>query len=982
VTRRRLRDRRGLLDGLRWGGGLTAALALVALMAIGPAPARADAPTDSYNQMTGGGSTSSALTVKWADGLLNAQNQPITNDTTDRSPDSDRSAASPTSPLSFMYGDFKNLAVTVSQTENITHQGITVSWTGGLPTVGGTGNYYENFLQIMECYGDSASGPSPEGCEFGSDHMLQPANYGITERTGLFCGAGTVPSTTNPPGGMYPYQFGCDPYEPTTETPAHCDPTPGSTQTCATDNFFIPFVSADDPTNQIYGTVNLPKEFDRFNSNEIQAAATAANGTGTRQFETLTANQSPGLGCGEVEPGGQTRNCWLVIVPRGKYEPNGYQVDPDGSNTQINTSPLSAGNWAQRIQIHLDYAPLASTCPPNVVPDQMVGSQVVYRAVASWQQALNQAAQCARVFSFTASTENEATTQLATGGAGTAGLAFTTIPIGSETARHGGSPPTLPNILYAPVAVTALDFGFNINRGAAGADTTPVNLTPSLVAKALTQVYKQDLPDYDPPRVPGPAWVQNNPLNITLDPSFTALNPTSVVSQDPDLHTLAPLLVGDLSADNQRVWNWIQADSATASWLDGKSTSNPVTVDPDYVSLDLGSNASMDSFPEAYTGTITCADVASPTECGSKGTAKLNSEDMIPVETNFDQATAAVLAGSNPTLLRDWLPLINGPDNKLGWWNAIGSEPPGAAFMWTMADMPDLAAYGIVSAALCDSSGAHCVQPSTASVTTAVNAATKDSAGLLEVNPADVPAGGYPLTDVVYAAISTDQPASVLSNYADFVSYAAGQGQTAGSAPGDLPPGYLPLPANLQAQAKSVVQQLRAIASPSPSPSTSKSASSTVRATHSATATGSATHSAAPTPVVSKTSSNPGSGSQSSTPQSTASMTQSSNSGGTTGNGATTGSGGTSASSATASATSSASVGASATPSPAAAGPSISPPGAELVSGTTPHVNVGGIRAALVIVLIIGAAGAVGGSALRFGSLAQLSQFRRRISRR
>ena len=33
---------------------------------------------------------------------------------------------------------------------------------------------------MMECYGDSASGPSPEGCEYGSDGMLGTAT--ISER--------------------------------------------------------------------------------------------------------------------------------------------------------------------------------------------------------------------------------------------------------------------------------------------------------------------------------------------------------------------------------------------------------------------------------------------------------------------------------------------------------------------------------------------------------------------------------------------------------------------------------------------------------------------------------------------------------------------------------------------------------------------------------------------------------------------------------
>ena len=53
----------------------------------------------------------------------------------------------------------------------------------------------------------------------------------------------------------------------------------------------------------------------------------------------------------------------------------------------------------------------------------------------------------------------------------------------------------MPKILYAPVAVTALDFGFNIDEGGVGQVNTPVKLTPQLLAKALTQVYQHDLPD-------------------------------------------------------------------------------------------------------------------------------------------------------------------------------------------------------------------------------------------------------------------------------------------------------------------------------------------------------------------------------------------------------------------------------------------------------------------------------------------------------
>ena len=185
MTALRLGRTRGQLVGMRRGGALMAVLALVGLATLGlPGAARGASPTDSYNQMTGEGTAASSLTVNWTQGLLNAQNQAITAPGNELSPNSDRSSSNPTSPLKFMYDDFKNLQVTVSQTQNIGHQGITVKWTGGVSSrVGITPQ--ADFLQMMECYGDPTTGlPNPEDCEYGSTGMLgaQAVNPGIGDR--------------------------------------------------------------------------------------------------------------------------------------------------------------------------------------------------------------------------------------------------------------------------------------------------------------------------------------------------------------------------------------------------------------------------------------------------------------------------------------------------------------------------------------------------------------------------------------------------------------------------------------------------------------------------------------------------------------------------------------------------------------------------------------------------------------------------------
>ena len=88
------------------------------------------------------------------------------------SANADRTSATPSSPDSFMYSHFKTLQVSVSQTQDIGHQGISVSWTGGEPTDQLGGTIQANFLQMMECWGDASTGPDPEQCEYGSPGLL------------------------------------------------------------------------------------------------------------------------------------------------------------------------------------------------------------------------------------------------------------------------------------------------------------------------------------------------------------------------------------------------------------------------------------------------------------------------------------------------------------------------------------------------------------------------------------------------------------------------------------------------------------------------------------------------------------------------------------------------------------------------------------------------------------------------------------------
>ena len=938
---------RRLLSRMRWGGALVAGVATVALVSL-PGVARAEGPGS--DPVSPGGATDSAIIVKWTDGIRDNTNAPIA------SANADRSSANPQSPLSFMYKDFQTLQVSVNQTKGIGRQGITVTWTGGVPTLG-FGVAQANYLQMMECYGDASTGPTPDQCEYGTQLPSSPVPQGVNDRSGFLCPPNAVPSTSKPPPGLDGGNSeGCDTQEPGTSVPSHIDPC-----ACHFGQFYVPFTPVTDPTHPDYKQ-GSQQYFSPANTNEVQAAFTHGDGTGLQVFQTLTGAQAPGLGCG-LQDNNQPRGCWLIIVPRGQYEPNGALYNRFGNPGALATSPLSASNWAQRIQIHLDYAPPPQFCSIGTPIRSTVGTQLITRAMQSWQLALNQAANCAKVYSFSATIESTSTSSLndPTG----AGLAFTTIPIGSEATRTGGSPPpNLPKILYAPVAVTALGFGFNIAVDG-GFVSTPMKLTPRLVAKALTQAYLSEIPDYLPSDTtdwPGPAWVRGNPDTIVADPKFQALNPS--VTDHAIGGPLPPLIVGDHSALNQQLWHWIQASPAAKSWLGGAAdATDNVGADPDYQAYSLGTDPTIDWFPRAYKK---CYDGGPVPNANPPREKTLCSLDKLPYSTNFDFSMTNVVARTNLGYTSQWDDNIQSPDNQPGYWDKQAQQAPLATFTWAFADTSNIDYYGVIPAQLCDDLGGNCVGPTGDSLTAALNSAKPDSGGLLQVDPANPGTGAYPLTQVVYAAVRTNQSGAALTDYATLIADAAGSGQITGSSPGDLPPGYLPLTDSLKAQAQSVVTQLQALASGSQSPSASPTASPSPSASTSTTTSGDLGGNGSTTPAVGTTSA-PGQGATAGTGG--GATTAAGGSGGGTGAG---GGGATTATSPAAVPRPSPGAGSLPASGPhptptvgaAAGGPVILPAASKAAEGITGATAVGIVHWVLLALIIAGCASAVVGTAL------------------
>ncbi|MEU7870097.1 hypothetical protein [Dactylosporangium sp. NPDC049140] len=755
----------------RLASGLAAAVAALGLFALGPVdPARAADPSD---QITGNGITDSAVTVRWKDGLLGADNKTVVK------------ARDSADPYAFMHDDFKDLEVTVGQTRNLVHQAIKVTWKGKPMK----GLFNANYLQLMECYGDAAEGPQPEQCQFGAEGLKQDKTGGanIGTRKGNVCDIHR-PSTTEPPAGVGLAPFlGCDPAEdPAAPGYSHHDPA-GST-----DTYTVPFVPVG-TTNKLYQPIKWP--FSKSNSNEIQEAGTRTDGTGDLYFNALTQTEAPGLGCGEALNDGKARDCWLVIVPRGEYEPNGWKLQDIDAASIMQESPLGAASWAQRIQIRLGYSPIERACGIGGVKQrQTQGTELISHAFYSWQLALNTGANCQKVYGFTRAPEASNTSQL---GSDTGkGLAFTTVPIGSEAERAGDTPPQLPPLAYAPVAVSAVTFGFHVNL-TDGYVSTPIKLTPRLVAKGLTQSYKSDLTDSRDNGGQGPDWARQNPAFMTSDPEFMKVNPG--LPFRPGSSLMSPLLTAEHSGVIRQVWAWVLSDASARAWLGGERDEYGMIVNDDYRKLNLAASPT-DLFPRVNT----CFNTGAPGE-KIPDRCTLN---LLPYMENYDESASRVRAANNPQGA-DWNPNISSPQNTAGWWE-VGQpiEFPGQIFMWGVMDSASLANYGVVPAQLCKSDGTGCVSPTTTSISTAVGAAKADGSGLLQVDPAAAGNGGYPLVAVTYAAVRKTQDAEALADYAALIKFAVNEGQTPGVEPGQLPHGFLPLPQSLRTTAMSVATAL------------------------------------------------------------------------------------------------------------------------------------------------------------------------------
>ncbi|MFF3841783.1 hypothetical protein [Streptomyces sp. NPDC001930] len=648
------------------------------------------------------------------------------------------------------YDDFSKLEVTVHQTRNLRGQGVRVTWKGGKPTH----LQSTDFLQVMQCWGDDPAGPDREQCQFGAA-ARGASNYGS------FVAGRVVP-------------VGSDPLEKEYDEEIPDPNVPGSKTTP-----FVPFKPVSGPPTT---SVTDWTYFSSSDTNEEPFLVTQPDGTGEVGFSLQSTREAPHLGCGDpvgtgTKPKG--RGCWLVVVPRG-------HLDPDGtaSSNRVHSSPLSTTNWNQRIVFPLDFLPVGDPCPADKSERRMTGSELVTDAVTSWQSAL-----CAGAptrFTFSQRGEELARSSLLSPTSTSPGLGFTVEPV--EGGEEAG-------FVHAPVAVSGLTVGFFWEADKIGL-VRDLRLNQRLLAKLLTASYPYDvrlLTD----KAPAPDHLKDNPVSILKDPEFLKLNPVfEEVRQAPANYPGGIILSAERSDSIRIIWKYLRSNSDARAFLEGKPDPWGMKVNPYFKDLGLATTGA-DEFPKADP-TLTEVSIVQGEEGITYGLV-----DRSPYANDMHDAARWVRRGTNGA--KDGV----SRDSVTNALKLVSADVvPGSRRAYGLTDASSAHRYSLQTAALPNADGTY-VHPTTAAMLKAVDQ-FEDSPvpGVLTADPARARNGAYPLTVVTYAAASTGLPADARKDYARVLRYAAGPGQKQGTAPGELPLGYAPMPAKLKAQAAVAADRL------------------------------------------------------------------------------------------------------------------------------------------------------------------------------
>jgi hypothetical protein len=712
---------------------------------------------------------------------------------------------------------FHDLKITVNQTKNLVNQAISVTWKGGTPTnadLGGfNGTFEDNFLQIFECWGNPDNsnaanpGPPPDQCEFGA--TPEP---GTSQ-------ANTVPTSSLP-------------NDLTSRWLLHSGGKWVPFRAVNGDHVPVQSNSNANAFNNIQYWLNPYFNFDT--TNEDDFGLTEPNGTGSEFFTVDTGLEATGLGCGQLsyrQPNGASTipKCWLVVVPRASYAAeNTDGCSPTGCGG-VDTSPLSPSAWKNRIAIPLEFNPIGSSCAIGADERRIVGSELATPAVINWQPVLC-ATPGAPPYQYASISDNQARQQLTSGILGAPGMAVVSRPLDPSTVPSGHP------IVYAPLTLSGVVIGFNIQRtprvsGAAGYDPAEdplrgvqvahIYLTPRLVAKLLTESYLDQFFELGISGVQGYDWVKKNPISLLTDPDFLQFNPEFTKLQTSGAAESGGLVVEQPTSDAAyELWQWILSDREARAWLSGQPDPWGMQANPLYT-ITSDTNPTGAPFgiptPDNYPKSDPYQFQSGPVQTGIVP-RPLSMQDVLPYANSMQiaaQETRTTNDGSATGLNQFALFASTA-------WTKVGPQKPGNRFIVSVTDSADAAAYGLQTASLSrsgdDTSSRTFIAPDQAGLAAGGQAMVASATpGVLQADVSATAPGAYPLPELTYAAVLPSTiDTSARHDYAKFITYAAGPGQTVGTEFGDLPPGYVPLTASQRAQANAAAEQI--LTSPTASP--------------------------------------------------------------------------------------------------------------------------------------------------------------------
>lgn len=722
---------------------------------------------------------------------------------------------------------FPNLAITVSQTTDLIQQGITVSWTGAkqstVPTQGLGGT---NFLQVMQCWGDEpgSEGKRPDRttCQYGGLDVTAAQRFAYRDA-----------AEVAPEDSGY-----------TAVGTTFFDPTMTA----------IPFASATGVKLSLIedgkyvsnpGNLDNNQFFTKYTTNEVSWAGTGADGTGSISFELQTAQQSPGLGCGATKTAANGTvtgaPCWLVVIPRGSTDASGIGITESG---------LFWETWKHHVAVRLGFKPAGLSCSIGAKERQISGSELLVGAVGQWQPKLCNTSSAA-VYSLLTGPESDAA--LAANGTAVAPLALVSRPLSAEGVTDA--------LAYAPVGLTGISIGFAIDYRTTVAGDVPaavkakerqaattLKLTPRLLAKLLTASYTSAVP------TGADASYLTGPRNLTVDPDFLAINDSDwkymAIAGVGVSDALAPLGRSDAA---RTIWTYIMADPDAKAFMDGKADPWGAKVNPYYSTnsavnpTGTGLTLPRDDFPKAdpieYPGTA------------QDGYANVvNLVTWRPFTSGLETGGYLLLRG-DPQALGSWDPTSTPPKYGKGDRALVGLQA-----VIGLTDTSAASRYQVVQASLLNPAGKY-VSPTSDALTTAAAAMTPTDTQkqVVSFDPTSSVAkgavGAYPLTVPVYAAVNPAMSdAAVRADYANFITFAASEGQTPGTGDGQLPDGYSPISSAWKAQALAAAAVIRAgawpaSASPSMTPTSSATPQTAATTNPVATSTDAATQDSAPSPT-------------------------------------------------------------------------------------------------------------------------------------